>query len=271
MSENLKPTLLSKLKTAQVQLQNSKILTARLDAQVLLGFVIQKNRAWILANADYILDAKTSRKFDELIKSRSEHLPIAYLTGKKEFYGREFTINSDVLIPRPETEILVEITKDTLKSGDILDVGTGSGAIAVTLALEEANFAIDACDISEPALQIAQANAKNLNANVEFFKSDLLNSLYKKYDLIIANLPYVDRSWHTSPELKFEPQVALYADDSGLALIKKLLDQAPNHLKTKGLVLLEADPRQHQAISIYSDKFKTILQKDFAILLQLQG
>ncbi|HSE29887.1 MAG TPA: peptide chain release factor N(5)-glutamine methyltransferase [Candidatus Saccharimonadales bacterium] len=277
MSENSKPTLLNKLKQAQSKLEQANIATARLDTLVLAEFILNKNRAWILANPNFEVNAKMSQKFDELIKLRSHNIPIAYLTGKKEFYGRDFIVTPDVLIPRPETEMLIEIAKKTLKTGILLDVGTGSGAIAVTLACETA-LRIEACDISEAALEIAQKNSKLISEQtdqenthqheIKFFKSDLLSNTNRTYDMIIANLPYVDKSWQTSPETDFEPQSALFADDFGLKLIKKLLDQAPTRLSKSGYVLLEADPRQHKLISKYSDKFRTLEQKDFALLLQ---
>jgi len=268
MSENSKLTLQSKLSNAQTILQQVGIKTARLDCLVLAELILNKNHAWILANPDFELDARTSQKFDKLVLKRAQNIPVAYLTGKKEFYGRDFIVTPEVLIPRPETEMLIEIIKNRSATDEALDVGTGSGAIAITLALET-KLQVDACDISKSALKVAMQNAHQLNARVNFFESDLLSSVSKKYDLITANLPYVNKSWQPSAETKFEPSLALFANDHGLELIKKLLDQAPQYLKSGGLVLLEADPRQHLQISKHSQAFKTIIIQDFAILLQL--
>lgn len=268
MNESLKPTLLNKLKSAQKVLQVNGSQSARLDTLILAELSLKKSRTWILANPDYVLSTSETVNFDELIARRSNSEPIAYILGRKEFYGREFVVSPGVLIPRPETEKLIEIALG-LNPGKTLDVGTGSGAIAVTLALET-NASVVACDISSEALKIASKNAKNLKADVEFVKSDLLSNIVGRFDLIVANLPYVDKNWQVSSETQFEPNQALFADDFGLALIKKMLDQAPEHLTAGGYVLLEADPRQHELISDYSNKFKTLTRQDFSILLQLK-
>lgn len=261
--------LQNKLNEAQEKLEQAGIKTARLDCLVLAEFVLAKDRAWILANLDFEFDAKISQKFDELVAKRLKNIPIAYLVGKKEFYGRNFTVTSDVLIPRPETEALIEIAKKYVTSGTAVDIGTGSGAVAITLALET-SLKVSACDISTHALKIAKHNAKNLKAQVSFFQSNLLKNTNQKRDIIVANLPYVDKTWDRSPETDFEPDLALFADDFGLALIKKLINQSPNKLNPNGYLLLEADPRHHKLISEYSNKFRTLEQKDFAILLQLK-
>jgi release factor glutamine methyltransferase len=164
-------------------------------------------------------------------------------------------VTKDTLIPRPETEALINLAK-TLNAQKILDVGTGSGCIAITLALEMPQTEIEAVDISPKALEIAQENAKNLGAKVKFYQSDLLENT-EKYDVIVANLPYVDKNWDwLGSELDYEPETALYADDGGLELIKKLISQAPQHLNHDGYLLLEADRSQHEKIASYaSDHF----------------
>ena len=191
-------------------------------------------------------------------------------TTNYDFYGYDFLITPDVLIPRPETEQLIDMvlslagvpylpgvkpTKRILPDPvNILDVGTGSGCIAITLALKLKDANISACDISTPALKVAENNAKKLNAKVNFIKSNLLESLDQKPNLIVANLPYVDKDWLwlDKESLSKEPSIALYAEDHGLALIKKLIEQASekqiNHL------ILEADPCEHQEIIKYAKK-----------------
>ena len=186
------------------------------------------------------------------------------------FYGREFRVNPDVLIPRPETEMVVDAVLNLVGKSylpgvrpsearlprdlTILDVGTGSGCIAVTLKLELPEAHIVASDISEKALIVARQNAKRLEAEVEFVQADLLDDVEITPDLVVANLPYVDESWDwiDKKALSKEPSLALYAEDGGLAVIKRLIDQVAER-RIKHLIL-EADPSQHQRIIDYANK-----------------
>ena len=186
------------------------------------------------------------------------------------FYGRDFTINQDVLIPRPETEMVIDAVLNLVgkpylpgvkpskailpQNLTIVDVGTGSGCIAVTLKLELPKSTVIATDISEKALKVAQKNADKMGAEVVFMQSDLLNEVEVTPDLVVANLPYVDESWEwiDKETLSREPRIALYADKGGLALIYKLIDQVAE----RGIkhLILEADPSQHQQIITYAKK-----------------
>ena len=202
--------------------------------------------------------------------------PKAYVEGRAEFYGREFLVTPDVLIPRPETEAMVDmvlslagkpylpgvVVPDAVLPANprILDVGTGSGCVAVTLKLELPGAEVTACDVSEKALKVAVKNAEKWGMDgeetgVEFVKSDLLSALKKRddFDLIVANLPYVDRSWGWLDEevLGYEPEVALYAEDGGLEVIFRLLEQAQNRTR---FLILEADPCQHERIVSFAEK-----------------
>lgn len=187
---------------------------------------------------------------------------------KEDFYGRDFIITPDVLIPRPETEMMVDAVLNLagkaylpgVKSAPrvlpenprILDVGTGSGCVAVSLALELPEASITACDVSEKALKVARRNAEDLGAKVNYVQSDLLEDVSGDYDVVVANLPYVDENWDwiDKEALSKEPRIALYAEDGGLALIKKLINQAKER-NIKYLVL-EADPCQHESIITYA-------------------
>jgi len=171
-------------------------------------------------------------------------------------------VTPDVLIPRPETEDIVTIAKQ-LKPKSILDIGTGSGCIAITLALELTQSEITATDISRSSLEIARKNWQQLakNHKIKFQKSDLFQNLpNQKFDLITANLPYVDEAWPWLDQqaLAHEPSQALYAKDHGLAVIKKFLTTVSSHLTSSAHVLLEADPAQHQEIITYAQKHKLI-------------
>ena len=185
-----------------------------------------------------------------------------------DFYGRDFVITPDVLIPRPETEMMVDAvlnlcgksylpgvkpSKPKLPQDcKIIDVGTGSGCIAITLARELSKARIVACDVSRKALAVARKNARRLEADVEFIESDLLNKVADDFDVVVANLPYVDENWEwlDKKALSYEPAVALYAEDGGLALIKKLINQVAE--RKIPYLILEADPCQHERVIEYA-------------------
>lgn len=226
----------------------------------------------MLASGD-ALAASVVKKLTACLKLRLRGLPVAYIVGNKEFYGRSFAVTADVLIPRPETEALIEaLRKLAPKAGDMLiDVGTGSGAIAITAALEWPELTVAACDISPAALRVAKRNAKALHANLTFRQSDLLDAQQNPpYRFIVANLPYVDTTWQRSPETQFEPKLALFADNAGLALVKKLIAQAPQNLQPNGYLLLEADPRQHKQITNFATQhgFSLVYKDGFALSFQ---
>jgi release factor glutamine methyltransferase len=233
-------------KEAQKSFEEAGIPSARLDSQVLLERALKQNKAWLLAHGDEPIPTEKLPLLQEQARRRAGRQPLAYILGRQEFYGRNFVVSPAVLIPRPATEQLIEdITSLNIPDGaSVLDVGTGSGAIATTVALELPHTRVEACDISPEALDIAESNAERLGANVRFFESDLLERAEHSYDVIVANLPYVATSWERSPETDFEPKRALFAEQNGLELIKRLLLVAPNYLNKDGFIALEADPRQ---------------------------
>ena len=190
-----------------------------------------------------------------------DSFPKPYKDGFKEFYGRDFLVSTDVLIPRPETEAAVEmilslagkqylsgvtVPKRVLpKRPRILDIGTGSGCIAITLKLELPEAEVVGCDVSEPALEIARKNVQKFDADIKIIRSDLMEEVHGNYDVIVANLPYVDRDWGWISGVEYEPELALYADDQGLGIINRLLEQVPGRTK---YLIIEADPVQHESI-----------------------
>ena len=243
------------LQNASFNLRGARIKSARLDAELLLGYILNVERSWLHAHDTTELEQPTADSFEKLIKRRLEREPIAYITGRKEFYGLDFIVTPDVLIPRPETEDIIELAKQYAKpNGRVLDVGTGSGCIGITLKLEQPSINITLSDVSPATLDIARKNARKLGAKpIRFVTSDLLEHwLYhdrpRTFDMIIANLPYVDTSWTTSPETAHEPHLALYAQNGGLELIYRLIEQCDQVLTKNGFILLEADPEQHPAI-----------------------
>ncbi len=252
------------LDDASHQLSQIDIPSARLDAELLLAASLYKSREYLLAHSEQTLSNAELTQVNKWLQRRLDREPIAYILGHKEFYGRDFMVSPNVLIPRPESETIIEILKG-LQPETIIDIGTGSGCLAISAKLEITDSKVISTDISEDALQIARQNASSLNAEITFAISDLLSGVKKiksdKPIALVANLPYVDKSWNVSPETTFEPSMALFADDDGLKMIKKLILQAAKKLRPNDNLLLEADTRQHQAITKYAKKHGFKLEK----------
>jgi release factor glutamine methyltransferase len=260
------------LKKAAEKLQNAGIASAQLDAELILARALKIERTALHANPQKKISKLKLFHANNWLNRRARRVPLAYIFSEKEFYGRDFFVNQNVLVPRPETETLVEITKRISeqiyaeKAGEkvkILDVGTGSGIIPVTLAAELGEkVAVCASDISLKALSVANLNAKRiLGHEIPLFISDLLakipSEILQEIEIITANLPYVNREWINfaeANELHHEPQIALYAEDGGIELIKKLIQQTEICPKLKFLVL-EADPEQFAEIETFTAKF----------------
>lgn len=220
--------------------------TARQDAQVLLAHILGKNRAWVLAHPEHILTPQQKPDFQTALEKLTQAIPLPYILGEWEFFGRKFHVNSKVLIPRPETEHLIETALQWLKKHPArhkaIDIGTGSGCIAVTLAVEVDDLDLQAVDISTDALAMAQTNAARHAVNIIFKQSNLLNNVEGQFDLICANLPYIPtKTLHNLDVFQREPTLALDGGRDGLDLIKKLLKQAQTQLTPGGLILLEID------------------------------
>lgn len=217
---------------------------ARLESEILLAHVLQKNRAYLYTHPENIIAEENINQYLSLIHQRELGKPIAYLIGEKEFYGRRFFVNEHTLIPRPETELLIDFIVGLnidvpLK---IADLGTGSGVIAITLALEYPDFKIFAIDNTEYALEIAKKNAARLNVlDIEFRLGNWLEGFAEKLDMIVSNPPYLAKNdEHLSQgDLRFEPRSALVADENGLADFKMIIKQATNVLKKNGFLIFE--------------------------------
>jgi release factor glutamine methyltransferase len=267
------------LQDAARQLADAGISSAKLDAEIILAHTIRQGRTYLHAHNDELLSSQQQEIADARLQLRIDRTPIAYIVGHKEFYGRPFRVNPATLIPRPESETIItllkELTAQTTINLDhqpkrLVDVGTGTGCLGITAKLEIPELEVSLIDISRHALNVAELNAKHLAANVAIIRSDLLSNYPMTADYIVANLPYVNPEWERSPETNYEPSLALFADEEGLALINKLLEQAPSHLQTHGYLLLEADPRQHADIVQAAKAHHFILReaRDFIILLQ---
>ena len=240
------------LKIATKSLKTANIPSARLDAELILANTLRKNRTYLHAHLDEEIDPRRFDIANARLDLRLDRVPIAYILGYKEFYGRRFTVSPSVLIPRPESEDLIslflELTASEIAEKVLIDVGTGSGCLGITAKLERSNLSVILSDISKPALNIAEKNANALNADVHIQQQSLLNGKLKPVDYIFANLPYVDKNWDVSPELQYEPDIALFAEDEGLKLILQLISQALRCLTSEGLLFIEADPQQHNRI-----------------------
>ena len=253
------------LLNAAHQLASVGIPSPSLDAEVILASSINCSRTFLHAHPERALNIAEIELANRRLKLRLERMPIAYILGHKEFYGRDFIVSPDTLIPRPESEAVIEILAKIIKNLinkqniTLIDVGAGSGCLGITAKLEFPNINVILSDISAPALNVASQNAKKLSADITLTKNDLLEDCKLNLDIIVANLPYVDHNWERSPETNFEPSLALFADDNGTALIKKLIVQASKLLKSDGHLIIEADPSQHNQIIDDADKnsFKT--------------
>lgn len=265
------------LAMATAALQAAGIASARLDSELLLGHVLDQPREYLLAHGDVDLGANQWQDLCLLLARRVAREPLAYLIGYKYFYGRCFIVTPDVLIPRPETEQLIDKLSSLLLGVPVhlADIGTGSGCLAITAKLEHPLWQVTASDISPAALAVARQNAQQLQADVDFCQSDLLAQypFDQPLDVIVANLPYLDKSWHdvdSSPELASEPDQALYAADHGNDLIKKLLFTAQLYLCSGGYLLLELDPRQVSDIIAFAQEhgYRVVDQRPFMLVLQ---
>jgi release factor glutamine methyltransferase len=218
----------------------------RIEARVLLREVLNQSDAWLLAHGDDALTAAQSQQYAALVARRINGEPVAYITGRREFHGREFTVTPAVLIPRPETELLVELALQRLPAAApcrVLDLGAGSGCIGVTLAAERSQAQVTLVDASEAALEIARANAAQwAPANTTLLRSDWYAAIGDAcYDLIVANPPYVaGGDPHLAQgDLRFEPRSALAAGPDGLDDIRRIIAGAREHLLPGGWLLFE--------------------------------
>ena len=272
MRENVK----SWLQSASQKLKNAEIASADLDAELILANVLDTERTTLHAYPNRRLTRQQVFHANNWLNKRLKRIPLAYIFNEKEFFGRKLYINETVLAPRPETETLIEVTKELAQNDDkILDVGTGSGIIPITLKLElPKTVEIFASDISLHALAVANLNIKRLTSKeIQLFESNLLDKIpseiLSQITILTANLPYVDRNWvnfEAQNELHHEPQIALYAEKNGLELIFSLLEQA-QFLPNLRTIILEADPQQFEQIEQKAAQlgFQKIKSKDYII------
>ena len=267
------------LADATRQLVFNNVPSARLDAELLLAHTLRQPRTWLHGHGDDILEARMIEIANARLDLRIDRVPVAYIVGHKEFYGRRFKVTTATLIPRPESEALIEVLNGTLPKNEsllserplrLVDVGTGSGILGITAKLEHPELDVTLADISRHALKVATTNATTLHAEVTALQSNLLADYPFVADIIIANLPYVNPEWERSPETDHEPPLALFAEKNGLSLIFELLIQTKSKLVNGGKLILEADPEQHPDIIKEAIKNGLVITEtnDYALLLE---
>ena len=263
------------LQSAITQLTSDRVPSPRLNAELLLMFTLNCDRAHLYAHPERELTKEEQSRYDEALTQRTKGVPAQYITGHQEFWGLDLIVSPAVLIPRPETEHLIETVLPlarALKNPKIADVGTGSGAIALALAKELPNAEIHATDISPSALEIAEANAARLQLqrNLSFHDTDLLNGLEAAaFDFVISNPPYVGEAEADQVQLevrKFEPRTAVFAGPTGLEVIEKLIPAAHTALRPGGYLIMEIS-------GTIADRVRALLHgwEDITLTNDLQG
>ena len=264
------------LVAATRRLKGAGVDTPKLDGEVLLAYVLGCTRAQLYTHPERLLTQPERERFEEMVERRFLREPVAYLIGEKAFYGLDLIVDPRVLIPRPETELLVDLVHDLVAQADriheqtrggngngpagpsapilVADIGTGSGALGLAIAANSTSTQIYAVDILAGALEVARANATryHLSNRVRFLQGDLLGPLPEPVDVIVANLPYValDEWPNLAPDIvQYEPPVALTGGADGLAVIRRLLEQAPAMLRPQGVILLEIGASQGTAVA----------------------
>jgi len=242
----------------------------KFDTRVLLCHILNFSKADLILKLDYELSATEYELYLELYKDALKGVPINYLIGFKEFYSRQFKVNRHTLIPRPETELLVDnLIKLAKPNAKVLELGTGSGCIAISCKLERPDLQITATDYYINTLNIAKENAKLHNAEISFIQSDWYSNITGRFDLIVSNPPYIEVSDEHLHDLKYEPQHALTDFADGLSCIRQILTGAKKHLEQSGHILLEHGYNQGLAVRellIEAGFFEVNTLKDYANL-----
>ena len=244
------------IKNACRELKKNKISSALLDSELLLSKVINKDRKFIFLNLDKELNQIEQDSFTDLVLKRSRGKPLAYLTGTKSFWKHNFKVNEKVLIPRPDTEVLIEQVLKIYKNKNninFLEVGVGSGCISLSILKEKKSFLGTGIDLSQDCIEICRYNAKKLGVSnrIKLFKSDVDNLIFRKYDLIISNPPYikkVDLNKLNREVINYEPKVALDGGLEGLSVIRKIIKKSSELIKTQGKLILEIGYDQKELV-----------------------
>lgn len=265
------------LSYAKDKLETAGISTARLDSQLLLADILRHDRSWLMAHLDTVVTENTRKELDKQLDERARHVPLAYIRGKTEFYGREFYVDKRVLEPRPESETMISILKripETDEQAEIIDVGTGSGALAITAKLELPKAKVIATDIDSGCLQVAEKNAARYHVNIEFAQGDLLDPIEEIPGLSIitlANLPYVPDDHFVNQAALQEPRLAIFGGADGLDPYRKLFSQAAGFSKTPRYILTESLPPQHKQLALIAARYGFLQTQDDDFIQVFEG
>lgn len=245
------------LSSAQQRLADAGITTTRLDVLVLLADELSEDKSWILAHKDDILRGETEKLLNKKVIQRTHHTPLAYIRGHAEFYGREFAVNAHVLVPRSESEGIIDLLKlhvDDPTHVMVIDIGTGSGCLATTALLETNVHCVVATDLSSDALSVAQRNASRLGADITFMQGNLLDPVVDCFAnegetyIVLANLPYVPTNYTVNEAAKHEPPLALFSGNDGLAHYEQLFKQIDALSIKPAVIITESLDFQHSLL-----------------------
>jgi release factor glutamine methyltransferase len=237
------------------QLKRAGIESARIDASLLLAKVIDMPRANVLAHLGDDLEDVQANKFIELINERAKRRPLVHLTNTREFYGIDLYIDEHVLTPRIETEKMVDFAiTHAPQNGSLIDIGTGSGAIAIAIKTHRPDLTVWATEVSDNALVVARRNIQQLKLDITLTKSDLFDEIDATFDAVVTNLPYLQDDADLMPEVQKEPAVALFGGQDGLDIYRRFLTVLPSHLKPKGYLFTECDPWQQEHLKTEAAK-----------------
>ena len=256
------------LSLAQEKLTAAEVNSVRLDSELLLCHVLGQDRSWLLAHDQDELTREHLDEYVRLIKKRAEHVPVVHLTNMREFYGIELFINDNVLTPRVETEKMVEFAiKHAPQNGRLIDVGTGSGAIAIAIAEHRPDLDIWATEYSPDALKVARKNIEANKLDIILRQADLFDGIIEEFDVVVCNLPYLANDADLMPEVQKEPGVALFGGPDGLDIYRRFLAQLPTHLKPGGKLFTECDPWQQAALIAEANTIGlNLIEEDYFIL-----
>ncbi len=269
------PNISETLERATETLQASGIVEARREAKSLLAFVLDKNQTFLVAHSEYKLSAEEKTRFQTVLNRRANREPFQYIIGRQEFCGLDFTVTKDVLIPRPETEMIVEAAIEILKeNARVCEVGIGSGCVCVSILHEVKTASAIGLDASERALAVAERNAKTHKVleRLELKLSNVFDNLQnEKFDLIVSNPPYISMEEMKTLQREvrdFEPYIALTDGKDGLSIVEKIIGNAPNFLKADGVLLMEIG--FNQAVKV-QEMFDKTIWREIEILPDLQS
>jgi release factor glutamine methyltransferase len=263
-------TVKEALSMAKSKFEQVDIKSARLDSEILLASALKKDKEWLITHDNDELSAKQQLVFNKFVERRLDREPVCYITNKLDFYGIDFYVDSRVLSPRVETELIAEETiKNAPKNSKLIDLGTGSGALAIAIAKHRPDLEITATEISEEAMEVAKLNAKNIlgkDNKIKFIMADVWDGVDGTFETIVANLPYVSEDYkpNMKPEVLKEPAVALFGGKGdGLDLYRKFYSDIKRHINPDSKIYHESDPWQHEDLKALAEAegLKPILEE----------